>query len=384
MALDFPSSPTVGQLYPNPAVAGVPQYTWDGEKWASGNVASIATSKKNYIINGAMMVSQENGGTSGTATGYYPVDMFNMAYSNAGTQTTAQVASMTPGGSPNRLRVTATAADASVGAGDYCFLRYAIEGLRTVDLRIGTASAKTITIQFGVKAPAGTYCVALQNLAGNRTYVAEYVIAAGEANTDVVKSVVVTLDTTGTWPVDNTLGLLVLWTLMAGSTFQQTAGSWQAAGVIGSSNQFNFMGTNGNVFELFDVGLYEGNVAPPFMVPDYVSELAACQRYWQKTYQYGDVLGTIGYSGAVVGIGTNTVNRPMLTVNLAVTMRTAPSIVFYSPGTGAVGKCADGNSSSDMNATLYGASAARITIYAAATPGSGSQVGFHFISNARL
>jgi len=33
MALDFPSSPTVGQTFPNPPQPGVPLYAWDGEKW---------------------------------------------------------------------------------------------------------------------------------------------------------------------------------------------------------------------------------------------------------------------------------------------------------------------------------------------------------------
>jgi len=32
-ALDFPSSPTVGQIYPSPAVVGVPTYTWNGTAW---------------------------------------------------------------------------------------------------------------------------------------------------------------------------------------------------------------------------------------------------------------------------------------------------------------------------------------------------------------
>src|SRR6187551_202535 len=36
MGINFPTSPTVGTLHPNPAEAGVPQYTWDGEKWISG------------------------------------------------------------------------------------------------------------------------------------------------------------------------------------------------------------------------------------------------------------------------------------------------------------------------------------------------------------
>ena len=33
--LDFPSSPTTGQKFPQPSVAGVPVYTWDGAKWTT-------------------------------------------------------------------------------------------------------------------------------------------------------------------------------------------------------------------------------------------------------------------------------------------------------------------------------------------------------------
>lgn len=33
--LDFPTSPSVGQQYPNPSVVGQPTYKWDGEKWTT-------------------------------------------------------------------------------------------------------------------------------------------------------------------------------------------------------------------------------------------------------------------------------------------------------------------------------------------------------------
>jgi hypothetical protein len=35
MALDFPASPTNGQKYPASPVAGIPTYTWDGQKWTT-------------------------------------------------------------------------------------------------------------------------------------------------------------------------------------------------------------------------------------------------------------------------------------------------------------------------------------------------------------
>ncbi|MBA7464874.1 hypothetical protein ES703_06657 [subsurface metagenome] len=266
--------------------------------------ANIDALKKNYIINGAMMVSQENGTTAGTTTGYYPVDQFAYNFQNtSGVISVVQVASVTPGGSPNRLRATVTTADASVGAADIVWIDQKIEGSRVADLRYGSGSGKAITIQFGVKAPAGTYCVIVLNSAQTRSYVAEYVISGGEANTDVVKSVTIPADTTGTWLTDIGIGLWVRWGLMCGSSFQQAAGSWAATNVFGSSSQFNFMGTLSNVFELFDVGLHEGAAAPSFLVPDYPAELELCQRYWEwggqgwsgRTLSGTDAQGTIIY-----------------------------------------------------------------------------------------
>jgi hypothetical protein len=44
VALNFPSSPSIGDRYPTPPIAGVASYAWDGEKWTSqGNVASGGT-----------------------------------------------------------------------------------------------------------------------------------------------------------------------------------------------------------------------------------------------------------------------------------------------------------------------------------------------------
>jgi hypothetical protein len=243
-------------------------------------------SGKNYIINGAMMVSQENAANP-VGSNTYPVDQFLFYNNSTAVCTAQQVGVNTPGGSFARVRFTVTTPDAAVAAADYALIAQKIEATRVSDLKSGSAAAKTITIQFGIKAPAGTYCIALRNDAGDRAYVAEYVIAAGEANTETVKSVTVVLDKTGTWLTStNGTGLSVNWCLMAGTSVQQAAGAWAAGGSIGSPNQYNFMSVNGSVFELFDVSLTEGTVAPPFVVPDYASELAACQRYWQRV-QFG-------------------------------------------------------------------------------------------------
>lgn len=243
--------------------------------------ANLGVLKKNYIVNGGMQVSQENGSTAVTSALQFPADQWNTNQAQDGTMSCAQVASLTPGGSPNRIRWTVTAADTSIAAGQFAVIQQRIEGLRVCDLLFGTSSAKTIVIQFGVKAPAGTYCVALNNGVLNRSYIREFTISAPEANTDVVKSVTIPGDQTGTWATDNTVSFLVYFVLAAGTTFQTAAGAWTAGNFFATSNQFNLLGTNSNVFELFDVGLYEGNAAPAFQLPDYASELLVCQRYYQ-------------------------------------------------------------------------------------------------------
>jgi hypothetical protein len=339
VSINFPNAPTTGQLYPSPPVAGVPVYRWDGAKWLIQTVAT-AVAMRNYVINGAMMVSQENGSAVGTTGPYFAVDQFSVGSGLAtGTYSAAQVASLTPSGSPNRLRVTATAVQTSTAPSDLLLVDTRLEGRRVADLQFGTATAKQIVLQFGVKAPAGIYCVTMANGASNRSYTAEFTIAAGEANIDVVKSVTVPGDVIGTWTMDNTMGLHVTWALVAGSTYVQPAGAWGSANCIASPNQFHFLGTVGNVFELFDVGLYQGNVAPAFQVPDFASELILCKRYWQKTYDYTVAPGAGGTNGPLTArcqVGESYAYAGSL--YFLPELRAAPTVTIYSFSTGAVGK----------------------------------------------
>jgi hypothetical protein len=284
-----------------------------------------------------MQVSQENGSVAGTPNAYYAADQWTTFTANGGAWTYGQVASLTPAGSPNRIRFTVTTAKTPVGAAEQAGIGTKLEGIRIADLRFGIATAKIITIQFGVKAPAGIYSVALMNAAVSRGYVAEYTIAAGEANTDVVKSVTVPGDVTGTWASDNTVGLYVIWGLMAGTNVQQVAGSWMAAGasgIIGSPNQFNLMGTVGNVFELFDVGLYEGTVAPAFVAPDFAETLQTCKRYWQRFEPL-----TVGQFFA--GVGQILYSSYLLPVEMRIAPAyatiTAPSLQFCTAAVSSTG-----------------------------------------------
>ena len=243
---------------------------------------------KNYIVNPGMRISQENGTSSGTASNYYSADQWRIVRVQDGTLTTQQVASATPGGSENRVRMTVTSADTSIDAGQYAVFIQNIEGLRTADLQWGTANATDVVLRFGFKGPAGTYAVAIRNQDANRSFVREFTISGGEANTDTLQTVTFPGDTSGTWDKDNTRSFELVFTFATGSTFQTTADAWQAGNYLGTSSTSNGIGTTSDVFELFDVGLYADpdstGLAPRFELPHYDTDLQECQRYYHKGF----------------------------------------------------------------------------------------------------
>lgn len=263
--------------------------------------------RRNRIVNHDMRRSQENEGASGTANGYYAADQWaTYRVTSAGVITSAQVASVTPAGSPNRYRVTITTADASLAAGEYLTISQNLEGSNVADFRYGGSSARNSVLRFGFKGPAGTYAVRLGNSAANRSYVALFTITSGQANTDTVQTISIPGDTTGTWLTANgVIGITLDIVLACGSTFQGSTG-WQSGNILGTSAVSNGMATGAAVFELFDVGLkldpdatgVYGQYEVGYVHPDYRSE-----RYWEKSYSAGTAVGSATVLGAAVTNG---------------------------------------------------------------------------------
>lgn len=316
----------------------------------------VLQASKNYVLNGAMMVNQRNpSGTFGVGTATsvvadFPVDMFSLNSSFDGTVSGQQIAQVTPGGSPNRLKLLIGTPDASIAAGQYVAVIHKIEGQRAADLRWGTAAAKAVTLDFGVNLPTGTYGVSIQNAAQNRSYVQTITISAGEAGTDVRRTLTFPGDTAGTWPKDNTASMLVFFTLAGGSSFQTAAGAWGAGAFFTTSAQSNFAGTAANVAHLFDVGLYAGSAAPAvFQVPEFDAELRLCQRYWEKSYDYTTFKGTATFNGVSLFVlnGVSGSTQVAFSVPMSTRKRTLPTVTLYSPNTGSSGVVYDAVSNVD-------------------------------------
>lgn len=324
MAFNFPDSPTPGTVY---APAGGPSYTWDGTKWMMTGGFFTPVPRRNRIANPSMSVSQENGTTAGSTTDYYAADQWSHAFTAGIVASLQTIVSPTPAGSTWRLRMIVTTAKASLAAGDYLLIFQRLEGLRLNDLQWPTAAGQPIVVRFMFKGPAGTYTVILRTGSVDASYVKEFTITAGQANTDTIQTMAIPAPTIGTWPVSG-LGAYFGIHVACGTTFQGVAG-WQTGDKRGTATQSNGAATVNNTFEFGDVGLYAdpnaSGIAPVYEVPDYAEELAACQRYFY--IGPGSTVGTIGQRYGPAGAG----NMDLGAVDFPVQMRTSPTISSDAP-----------------------------------------------------
>jgi len=246
---------------------------------------SPQTGMRNRIINGAMVIDQRNAGASVTpASGDYTLDRFQ-SFSSASSKYSVQRDTTAPSGFINSLKVTSLAAT-SVAAGDYYMIEHKIEGLNCYDLGWGTASAKTVTLSFQVYSSlTGTFGGAILNQASNRSYPFTYSIAS--ANTWTSVSVTIPGDTSGTWLTTNGVGLYISFSLGMGSTYSGTASAWAGAQYWSATGATSVVGTNVATWFITGVQLEVGSVATPFERRPYGTELALCQRYYQKVLPGG-------------------------------------------------------------------------------------------------
>lgn len=339
--------------------------------------------RKNYIVNPGFAVSQENGNASSTADGYYFADQWQMWHSQDGTLTVERGYDAV-----NYYGfVTVTSADASLGATQFAQFGQTLEGLRVADLEFGLSTAKQVVLAFDWYSPAGTYAVVLRNAATDRSYVAEFAVAGGEASTWVRRTVVIPGDTSGTWPKTAVAGCSIGFSIACGSTYQTTPGAWQAGNYLGTASMSNGIGTTSATFGLRRVGLYadpdETGVAPPFVLPDYDDDLRSCQRYWESSYRYGVTVGTTTYEGARYSSKAMHTSDEYLMIDYREPKRTpTPTVTLYSPVGGASGNAYE-ISGSNITATAASGSEYSFVIYATITT-SGRYYSVHYTANSRM
>jgi hypothetical protein len=331
-AIDFPSSPSENQLFT--AATGL-VYRYNSPVW---NVVSGAVSAEQYnrIVNGSLLISQQNGLTDGTVNTLSMADQWGMYYTAAaGVFRGQRINTTTPAGGAYRMRVTINTANASPAAGDFLYLRQPIEGYRVADFGYGAAGAHQMVIRFGWKSPAGTYAVSVRNDAFDRSYVATFVISSGQANTDTLQTLVIPGDTSGTWQKENLGGLWLGWMLQSGTTYHTTANTWASGSFTGITGMQNNVNTSTAVFELFDIGVYRDpyktGIAPQWQAIDSGAEHLQCSRYYWVS-NYGNSRGAANV-GSLVGHSLVANYVGLGNWRFTVPMRITPTITLWANGT---------------------------------------------------
>ena len=238
---------------------------------------------RNRIINGDMRIDQRNAGSNvsvNDAAPFYAVDRFEMQAQSGDGVFDAERSTTAPDGFTNSLKITVTTADASIGATQSYMVRQKIEGFNVGDLDFGSSSAKTITLSFYVRSSnTGTFGGAIINGGFDRSYPFSYDISS--VDTWEQKTITISGDTTGTWATGNTSGMVVSFSLGAGSSRVGTAGAWAGSNYQGATGQVNPISTLNATWFVTGVQLEVGSVATPFERRPFGAELALCQRYFQ-------------------------------------------------------------------------------------------------------
>jgi hypothetical protein len=286
---------------------------------------ALATAKpKNLLVNPNMQVSQENGNTAVSTSGAYPADQWKFGFSGVvGTASQSQ-AIVSPDNSLNCVSQWVSTAKPSLAAGDFCQLYQTIEGLRAADLAWGTTKAIPAVLRFNACADvAGTYSVSIGS--GNADYTWLGAFACDGTTTMKTFVFAIPAQTAGTFPKDNTAGLLVHFCHTAGSTYVGVAG-WQTGNKLAVPAQINGANVANKGLVITDVGLYADpqntGLPPAYQAPDYPDDLQRCLRYFYKP-NLGGVnsfpFRAMNYSagaGTAVGLGAP---WPVL-------MRTTPTV----------------------------------------------------------
>lgn len=324
-------------------------------KFTDFNPGIANNSRKNFIINGASRIWQRGTSainiTAGNAA--FLADRFKAINATDGTLTYTRGTSNAPSSTFREyIWLSTNVVDTSLSASQAVGLQHVIEGYDILPL-IG----KTCTLSFWAWASvAGTYCVAFTNFGTgttDRSYVAEYTLSAGSSFE--YKTITFTMHDLLSglyWNTTNGSGLRIWWGYGAGSNFQTTPNAWQAGNYIGTSNQVNLMGNVTYGFGITGIQLELGSVATPFETRSFSEELALCQRYYEKSYDYQWPPGTVDTSGAVMGIRGNGAGVGQGFYKVSKRASVTPTI--YSPATGASGNVRNLNSATDQAATVGG------------------------------
>ena len=298
----------------------------------------------NPVLNASMQIAQR--GTSFTASNAYTLDRWYKGAAPAATFTQQATSDTTNLAFIQKcIRIQRNSGSAATNAVDF--------GQNFETVNSIPYAGKTVTLSFYARAGANfsatSNTLTAQVYSGTGTDQSVFTGFTGQAT---VLSSAVTLTTT--W-----------------QRFTATATVGATATQLALYFQYSPTGTAGanDYYEITGVQLEVGSVATPFKTyaGTIQGELAACQRYYEKSYNQETAPGAVNNEvGIISAVSGNAANGNMIYgLKYAVTKRSTPTLTFYAY-TGATGKVSDGGgtalaaSSAFTNSTYSGTSGTRV------------------------
>ena len=350
--------------------------------------SQTALSNRNLIINGAMQVAQRaTSAAVTTSSGYFTVDRFRTTATSdtAGRLTQSQATITDLPGFANAIKLDCTTADTSIAAGEILVLATRFEGQNLQSLAKGTSSAKAVTVSFYAKGTAKKYMCELTDQDNTRSIRQQFTVSSSWQRF----SIVFPGDTTGAFDDDNALSSILGFWLHAGSTYSggsYTANTWASTVTnTRASGIDSFFSSTDNELFITGIQMEIGDVATAFEHRSFGDELAACQRYYQKSYIDGVAVGTVTQVGCNMDPVPTSGNTWRYTHNFTSHMRATPTYTFYVPDTGTSGFGGfEGAGDTNKEAILVAFSSNKSGVYYST---SMDQTGFfmwHYELNAEL
>ena len=317
-------------------------------------------SNRNIVINGAMQVAQR--GTSSTSSaGIVTVDRFTSSWGGGAVTTTQE--SLTSGspyneGFRNYARLTNTTG--ATGASNYRELFYKIEAQDLANSGWNyTSSSSYVTISFWIRSSVSQdYYFFLESRDGsNQIYSSPFTLSA-----DTWTKVTKTIPGGASVQIDNDAEVGALFSIIAfyGTNYTNSGNTDETWRARDAADKFTldmtntWAGTTNATFDITGVQLEVGSVATPFEHRSFGDELARCQRYYQKSYDYETAPGTAVSQGTIQHGYTsmpasNYVAR--FGAQFRTSMRAQPTVVTYDTA-GNSGKCNYPDSSTNQSFTI--------------------------------
>jgi len=294
--------------------------------------------RRNIVINGAMMVAQRGTSTQFSNSNGFVCDRFECSNQTDGAITFSQSTDVPSGqGFINSTKINVDTADTSLAATQHALFQQKVEGLNSSQLMWGTSNAENISVSFWIKSSlTGTFTYyALDESADSQSYVQTFTIDS--ANTWEKKTFIIEGPTTGgttDFPITNARSFFTGICLGVGSTHQtSTTGSWHSTAnfAASTSSAVKLIGTASANMYVTGWQIELGNQATPFEHRSFGEELALCQRYFVKSFDYSVTPAhgqTAEYEGPLACFANNAGYGTM--VNFPVEMRTTPSLSIYN------------------------------------------------------